>query len=525
MNSELKFGIQTHRTVGMSLPKRLALVCVAGVLSACVTADQARKETQEGLEKVTKGPESAPYRAVTNFSTAVRCMDGMFMTYGVRDVSILVEDLDDTTKKVSVGTKDMLLSTMSDMTRRSRAIKVIAYGGDSKNAVSFLNLAEKKDVYSVVPQFNIRGSITQFDDNVSKTTKDVGVGIGEFLNLGKSATASARILALDLTMLNLSDLSLVPGVASKNAVALFGQGEGIDGEARYKKFGINYSTTFSKTEGNAVAMRNLTELAAVELMGKLTKVPYWKCLGAPGTDETVKSEVEDWFEGMSANPAELFAYFQNQMSVRGAYEGPVNGVPTPAFSKALKDYKGAMGIEANSDLNPQFLTAYLNADHTAAMTKLEAEKERLKKAQIPIAATVKSNAAAYKPGDVVAVTIGSNTASHAHCFMQDDNKAILRIHPNRFQRDSFIDASKSITIPGAGSKFTINANNKGIEELIECYISHKELLSVIPEALREVDLEPMKGVKSLTDVRAAFEKASSTPVAVVRYAIKVERKK
>ena len=117
-----------------------------------------------------KGPKSAPYRTVTNFSGAVRCMDSLMSTYGVKDISILVEDLDDSTKKTSVGTRDMLLSTMSEMTRRSRAIKFIAYGGDQKNIVSFLAAADNKRAYSSIPQYGIRGSISQFDDNVVKKT-------------------------------------------------------------------------------------------------------------------------------------------------------------------------------------------------------------------------------------------------------------------------------------------------------------------------------------------------------------------
>jgi curli biogenesis system outer membrane secretion channel CsgG len=315
--------------------KRFAVLTLAVALSACVSSDQLRKDIVEPTEQATKGPSTAPFRSVTNFSSAVRCMDSLLITFGTRDISVLVEDLEDATKKVSTGTKDMLLTTMSDMTRRSRAIKFVAYGGDSKNAVAFLAQAEKKDAYSQVPQFDIRGSVTQFDDNLTKATKDIGVGFGEFLTLGKSSSATVKLVALDLTVLNTSDFSLVPGVASKNAVALYSQGDGVDGEARYKKLGVNYSSSFSRNEGTAIAMRNLVELASVELIGKLTKVPYWKCLGAAPGDETVKTEVDDWFESMATNPMELFAYFQYQMTIRGAYEGPVDGKPTPALSRAI----------------------------------------------------------------------------------------------------------------------------------------------------------------------------------------------
>jgi curli biogenesis system outer membrane secretion channel CsgG len=503
---------------------QIALVISFGIsLTACVSSEALRQDVVKNTAEVTKGPSTAPYRSVTNFSSAVRCMDGMLITYGVRDISILVEDLEDQTKKVSTGTKDMLLTTMSDMTRRSRAIKFIAYGGDSKNAVAFLQQAEKKDAYSSVPQFDIRGSVTQFEDNIAKAAKDVGFSIGEFLNLGKSSSSTAKIVALDLAILNTSDFSLVPGVVSKNAVALFSQSDASDLEAKYKKLGVNYTASLSKNDGTAIAMRNLVELASVELIGKLTKVPYWKCLGASPEDETVKTEVEDWFESMTTNPAELFAYFQYQMSIRGTYDGAVNGVPTPALSRALKEYKTAMGIPSNSDLNPDFLAAYLNADHKVAMAALEAAREKAKVNFVPITATMQGSAALFRPGEKVSVTLASNTASHAHCFMQDDNKAILRVMPNRFARDSYLDETKPIVIPGDRAKFSLTANNRGVEEIVECYVAHKDYLNEIPEAMRSSDLEPLKGVRSLDEIRTAFEKVSKSPISVARFAIKTRR--
>ncbi len=65
-------------------------------------------------------------------------MDYLFIDYGVRDLSMLVEELVDQTKKVNAGTRDMLITAVSDMTRRSRAIRVNAFGKDATNVISFL---------------------------------------------------------------------------------------------------------------------------------------------------------------------------------------------------------------------------------------------------------------------------------------------------------------------------------------------------------------------------------------------------
>jgi hypothetical protein len=176
----------------------LLLLILISSQYGCSTSDKLREESEQAVVEAGIGTKSAPYRTITNFTGAVRCMDGLLSTYGVKDVSIIVEDLDDSTKKVGVGTRDMLLSTMSEMTRRSRAIRFISYGGDQRNIVSFLAAADNKRAYASIPQYDIRGSITQFDDNVVKNTNDVGIGVTDYLTMGITSSATAKILGLDL---------------------------------------------------------------------------------------------------------------------------------------------------------------------------------------------------------------------------------------------------------------------------------------------------------------------------------------
>ena len=52
--------------------------------------------------------------------------------------------------------------------------------------------------------------------------------------------------------------------------------------------------------------------AAVELAGKLTKTPYWQCLGANiDTNEEIKLEISDWYYAMAASRVELIAHPKN----------------------------------------------------------------------------------------------------------------------------------------------------------------------------------------------------------------------
>ncbi|MEK7415579.1 MAG: hypothetical protein AAB263_19920, partial [Planctomycetota bacterium] len=122
----------------------LSLLVAASVTLTGCAALGAKQEVVEKAEVVKKGPQTAPHRSITSFSAGLRCMDNHLIDYGVRDVSVIVEDILDKTTKVSAGTKDMLISAVSDMTKRSRGIRLIAFGSDSGNTIGFLQQAQNR---------------------------------------------------------------------------------------------------------------------------------------------------------------------------------------------------------------------------------------------------------------------------------------------------------------------------------------------------------------------------------------------
>ena len=105
----------------------------------------------------------------------------------------------------------------------------------------------------------------------------------------------------------------------------------------------------------------------------------------------------------------------------------------------------------------------------------------------------------------------------------DDNRKVLRIHPNRYSRNTFVSPSKNLSIPDT-PKFSLVANNKGIEETIECYVANKELFNDVPPEIGKADLVPLAGITSLSQLRMQFEKASSTSVSTARFVITAERR-
>ncbi len=357
------------RRVGFRLPASfLGLLLVA----ACA-APNLSKEVQDETRDSLKSPAAPPSVALTSFSEGLRCVDLQLLDFSVKNISILVEDLDDQTKKVPAGTKDMLISAFQEATKRSRAVRLVAFGNDARNASTFLDRAQRQTQYQNVPDFGIRGSVSQFDDNVVKKSADAGFSLGELFAAGMALSSSSKVLGVDLTVMRLEDFSVVPGVSSKNAIVILQQGSGTDASSTIRKFNINYQSSTSRSEGTAIALRNLIELATIELLGKLVKIPYWRCLGAKDNDPEAKSEVSDWFEGMvqSENQAELFSYFQYHLSRLGLYEGENNGTPSKELADAIRKYRVVLGMTNTSDLNAELFGMHLGANRSTVRGKVE----------------------------------------------------------------------------------------------------------------------------------------------------------
>ena len=517
--------------------RRLALpLLIAAALAGCSTLD-AYKETVEQTETVRTGPEQAPFRAITGFTDGLRCMDNMMIQYGVRDLSMLVEEITDQTKKINAGTRDMLITAVSDMTRRSRAIRINAFGKDATNVISFLASAQRQNAYQVLPPYDIKGSVSQFDENVIRNQKDLGAGFSPFISLGIARDAASSILGLDLSVLSTSDLSVLPGVTSRNSVVILKQGKGFDGDAAYHKLGLNFSMTLSRSEGQAQALRGLVELAVIELMGKLTKTPYWQCLGAdPKANEEIRREISDWYYAMAASRVELIGWFQNQLRRRGYYDGPIDGEFNAAFDEATANYRSAIGLPKKDLLDEAFFTAYLNTDHSKIPRPAEPARAAASPAPAsPAQAVQQANAAPaaspaaaqataepnalklaltstdgrtrFARAEPIALVVQPSRDAHVYCYLQDETAKFTRFFPNRFVRDSLVPAARPLAIPGT-MRFQLLMNERGAPETVACFATDRDVAAELPQNVLGTDFDPL-AVGSLEQIRRAFYQATT----------------
>jgi len=406
-------------------------------------------------------------RSLANFGDELRCMDYLLVDYGARDLTVGVDD------KLNAGVKGMLASAVSDMTRRSRAVRLMAYGGDG----------------GVKPQYVVRGSVSSGDG-----------------------------MAVDLA-LTTQDQAMVPGATARNQVPR--------GRAEITKFG----TRLRLADGESQALRPLVELSAIELVGRLAKVPYWTCLGATDDDPAVAAEIRDWYDGMVAHPSEIIEYFQAQMRLRRLYEGPIDGVVNPQIKDAVARYREALGLSREPKLSQEFLKAYLKANHREVEAKVSpagaapvavapATPAPAPASAVPLTVRVAAanDARKFARGEAVQLTVKPSRDAHVYCFLQDENQKISRFFPNRFQRESRVNAASGLQLPGSMG-FEIRMNSKGTTESVACFATEQDVAAEMPASLMAKDFAPLP-VSSFEQMREHFTRASHGRVAFEAFQMK-----
>ncbi len=350
--------------------KALAICLLTSVLTACISTHV--NQVESDIQIARKGPKELPKRNITDFSKGLRCMDDLFLAFGAtpEDYPILIENIDDKTTKVNAGTRQMMISAISDMTKRSRAIKLVAFGADTGNLVMFLGESGNKGVYQDIPAFDIIGAISQLDDGLVKKQADVSgetAGTWDGRNVGGGGGASqslgATVLALDLSILTSYNMAILPGAHTRNSVALYTGGQSQSYDAGINKTGVSFSISSNHKDPTAQGLRALVELSSIELVGKLAKLPYWQCLGMDPEHEEIRNEISDWYFQLNQSNL-LHTTLKVQLYLRGYYTGEINEEVTEDYLLAVLRYKQRLGLPLHATVDKAFYAAFLNATPT-----------------------------------------------------------------------------------------------------------------------------------------------------------------
>lgn len=448
--------------------------------------------------------EPPPQRLLTDVAALRRCTDELLADFGVRDRVVQLGEIDERAARGAGGLRELLPAAAAGISARSRALRLSAAPGE--RAPLLLRAALRRDA----------------------------------LNAGGEA------FTLDLSLDAVADRAPLPGGTPghtvRHTVVL------ADGRAELQKFGTRVSVPAQGAEAATAPLRLLADMAAIELAGRLARVPYWNCLGAALSDPAVAAEVQDWYDGMATRPSELIAWFQQQLRLRRAYDGPADGEVSAALKEAVARYRERLGLSREPKLSIDFFQAYLAADHAALAqaapspahpsapqpapqpaphsprppaAEPTATALAVAPRPVPLDLRIAGQAGALVPGQPVRLDVRPSRDAHVYCFLQDERRRITRFFPNRFQRDSRVSARAGLQLPGA-MRFEITLNTLGATETVACFGTEHDVLAALPAELSGADFAALP-VATLDQLRQAFLAVTDGTLAQESFTLRARR--
>jgi len=503
------------RTAGR--PLAALSMALLTMLGAC----QPRPETAYDVAQ----PRTAAVRNIGNFNEALRCMDDMFIAQGKQDIYITTAGIPDATGLIATGTKEMFITAVSRMSAKSNAFHFVDY---DPTQLDVQVLSEMVGLHKefVAPNYYVRGAITQLDSNVLQSSASAGVSIPG-LDAAINGNQVVSVVSIDLNMGKLVTRQIMPGISASNSIAVVQSGKGADVGGFIGKAGLSLSVSLDKSEGFHQAVRNLIELSTIEILGKLTRVPYWQCLSIDSTNANFRSEARGWFDTMGATERNRFVsaaltrtgYLQGQDDASGA-----------GLSDAVARYQADNDLVPNGRVDFDLYYRLLAADArrpTAKATAVPPVADTAATAPAPagppglVVSSPRGPRPTYRIGDTMAVSVQPTRDAYVYCYYQDATGAVARIFPNRFQPDAFLHAGQQIEVPPAGPQsFAIRFDKPGGTETVACLGADSEVGLRLPDRLKVQDLERLP-VSGLDEVAAQFRGVPGARIGDARLAVQV----
>lgn len=499
-------------------PKLKSLLAVAGLAALAGCGVTAAPERAYDVRQ----PKTNVVRTFTNFSDSLRCMDTLFARFGVENVVITSDGIPDATGKVAAGTKDMLISAISKMSVRSKAFTFVDFDQRQEDVANLQQLVGFTDEFRV-PSYYIRGAITQLDEGVIAESVGGSVAFTNF-ELGASKDQVVSVIATDMNIGKLVTRQIMPGMSASNSVVVRRNGAAGDIGGTIKKVGLSFNISMNKQEGTHQATRTLIELSAIEILGKLTRVPYWRCLKVEQTNPYVIAETREWFDGMTENGRVSFA--QRALKAAGEYRGPAHGRLDSSTREAIGRFQSKNSLIASGSVDFDLYRTLIAKD-----IALGKDPNAGRPAPVPQMATVplqismttpKGVAPVYRLKEQLSMTVTTSRDAYVYCYYQDARGSVARIFPNKFRPNALINANNPLDLPGNNSRFGIIFDTAGAKEEVLCVASTQEVGLRLPNKLKQKDLSPLP-VSSLDELVGAYRKVASSGVTNARLSISVQK--
>lgn len=504
-------------------PKRFSLGFSLLAFSAAACA-QLGPAGPSAVATAAAAPKTPATKTITNFTQALRCMDELFLAHGKTGIVITSAGVPDETGKVRTGTKEMVITAIAKMTLRSNAFEFIDFHGGGDDLARLFEA--RGDAGRKIPDYYVRGSITQMDDNSVRSSKGAGISL-PFLDLGYSKDESFDLISMDMSVGEAATRKILPVTSTSNTMVMVKGGKSGEAGGKLGKIGLSFNLDLSRSEGLGATTRTLLELSLIETLGKFTQVPYWRCLDTDITNPLIRDQARESYDML--NDKERITFIQRKLGgSMNRYKGPVDGVANEELKQAVGEYQSAVGLVANGAINFDLYASLLDdvQNNLAALPAVQKSPPpgisaaigappppAAAPAYVPPGASAPSPASAfrvnldsekggrptYRVGEDLKMNLSLSSDGMAFCYYEDNAHNTARIFPNQFQSNPTLRANSSVRLPSGGFKIRFDQAGR---ERVACIGSDREL--VVPKALQGArDLTPLP-VKSVDEVVNQF---------------------
>lgn len=498
----------------------------------------------------TNRPLVHPTRSFSSYSASLGCMDRLLRDMRLPTTLITSKHIPDVTGKVTVATKEMIITALSQMSRTSSAFRYVDYEVDIIRQDTVQNLTTLllgiNQMQLQRPALYVSGAISFVDQNIINNIADVGVS-GPRLEAAYSRNRGSTLAGLELHLGEFRTRTLIPGIESANEVVISNGGQGFDVGGRISRYGVQFNLGRDYTQGTGSAVRTLVELGVIELVGKWARVPYWQCLSLDQTHPDFQRSLLDWYSG--STETQKRESLINALAGRG-YLGTTGEVADAELRDAIVRFQTDEDLVTHGQMTfevyERAMRDYARVDSQGHFSRVGWEKTKTlaapvsgtaapgEGAAVVTAATsssvVSANAPAnitnrldlkienvptpanrmgesFEAGQQIFMSAVLKQTAHVWCYYQEATGAVARIYPNATHPYSLTQANRSIRLPDWMSPtpgFFIEASDPG-EESVMCLAHEKDLLANVTTGfLATPPLAPMKGA-TLAGIRTAFE--------------------
>ena len=499
----------------------LLAICAALLASGCSTPLNARKDAAyQSHAYAADRPVVRPTRSISSFSESLVCMDHMLRSSEIPTTLISSKHIPDVSGRVSVATKEMIITALSQMSRLSNAFRFVDYEVDIARQDTVQNLTtimlNTNQVQLQRPALYLSGAIAFVDQNVLSNSFDAAVS-GSRFEAAFSKNRSATIIGLEMHLGDFRSRTLIPGMDSANEVIVGTGGQGLDLAGRIRSYGVQFNVGRDYTQGAGAAVRTLVELATIELIGKWARVPYWQCLTLEQTHPDFQRQLRDWYdEGGAAAQSQLI---KRSLISRGYLRPGDDGLApnSPVLREALARFQADTGVTVTGVLDfntyERSLRNFVGLGEDGKLlrigwTETAPTRSQARTLEMQIE-NVKQDRSTFEVGEQIFVSATISRSSFLSCYYSDARGGITRLIPNNSNRSMWVAANHAIRIPdwmAPNPGFIMDATSPGVEG-VACFATDDEGTAKLPEAMRGLSFKPIPGYSSLDQVNKAYADA------------------